>query len=432
MKPTWTGDIGVFGGTFDPVHVGHLVAATEALHALALEAVLFVPAADPPHKRTRAKTTSDHRIAMLALAIAGNERLAISRVDVDRPGPHYTVDMLAQLRDEHPQARLHFLMGSDSLAELATWHEPQRLPQLACLVVLNRPGEPPDLVTLEAVIPGLRSALRVVAMPPIGISGTDLRQRVVDGRPIRYQVAESVRSYIERHGLYHEAPTAARPAPTLLTGALPAAPRLPLPMAELLIATTNAGKLAELAALAEGLAERIRTPSDLGLALRVAEEGTTWWEHALAKAKAYAQASGLPALADDSGLEVDALGGQPGLQSARWLQGSDAERWRSLLARMRDVPWEKRTARYTSATAIAWPDGHAECAQGSVEGRIAWAPRGKGGFGYDPVFLVEDAGYGGHVSMAELPMAEKNFVSHRGRAVRRLLAALAGNPSQRP
>ncbi len=406
-----SGDVGVFGGTFDPVHIGHLAAAMAALDALRLEMVLFVPAADPPHKQSLAKTAADHRIAMLALAMAGNERFAISRVDVDRPGPHYTVDMLAALQAEHPQARLHFLLGSDSLAELPTWHKPWRLPQLGRLALLRRPGEEPDLARLEEVIPGLTRALCQVPMPLLEVSGTDLRQRVAAGRRIRYLVPDAVGAYIERHGLY-------RPVGQTAQG-----PRQ-RPLNQLLIATTNPGKLAELAALAADLAGVVVRPADLGLELRVPEMGTSWLENAAAKAQAYARSAGLPALADDSGLEVDALDGEPGLHSARWCSGGDTERWQRLLALMDDVPWERRTARYRAVTAIAWPDGRTISAEGTVAGRIAWRARGRGGFGYDPVFLVEDGGYAGHVSMAELPAEEKNVISHRARAVRQLLAAL--------
>jgi nicotinate (nicotinamide) nucleotide adenylyltransferase/non-canonical purine NTP pyrophosphatase (RdgB/HAM1 family) len=434
--------LGVFGGTFDPVHVGHLIAAAEVQSALRLDAVLFVPAADPPHKRGVRKTPADHRTAMLALAIAGNAWFAISRADLDRPGPHFTVHLLELLRDENPDAKLFFLLGTDSLAELLTWHAPERLGGLATLVVVSRPGEQPDMGALEARIPGLRADLENVSMPLVGVSATDIRARVRSGRTIRYQVPDRVAEYIARHGLYGRARTpgasvsgpraparrgsgAASVKPSGRAERAPMAtvarsacdggytPRIP----RLLIATTNRGKLAELSVLAAALAAETIAPDDIGLSLDVPERGSTFAENAAAKASAYAEASGLPALADDSGLEVDALGGEPGVASARWVAGTDHDRRQALLARMGGVPLDDRTARYRSAAALSWPGGPCRIAEGVVEGRIALAPRGHGGFGYDPLFLVEDGGYGGHVTMAELPAAEKNRLSHRARAV---------------
>jgi len=138
-------------------------------------------------------------------------------------------------------------------------------------------------------------------------------------------------------------------------------------------------------------------------------------------ARAYAREFGIPALADDSGLEVDALDGFPGVLSSRWTAGADADRVEALLARMSDVPEGARTARFRSVAALALPDGRCATASGSVEGRIARGPRGTSGFGYDPVFLVEDGGYTGDRTMAELPPEEKNRLSHRVRAVTGLI-----------
>jgi XTP/dITP diphosphohydrolase len=195
-------------------------------------------------------------------------------------------------------------------------------------------------------------------------------------------------------------------------------------MTRLLVATTNPGKLRELTALLADLGLELVTPVDVGLDLDVAETGGTFAANAVLKARAFAAAGALPALADDSGLEVDALDGFPGVQSARWVPGSDADRVAALLARLAGVPAPRRTARFRSVAALAWPDGHAETADGHVEGRIALAPRGSGGFGYDPVFLVEDGGHAGDRTMAELPPDEKNRLSHRARAVAGLRGAL--------
>lgn len=197
----------------------------------------------------------------------------------------------------------------------------------------------------------------------------------------------------------------------------------------LVIATTNPGKARELRALLADLAPRLAvvTPADMGLDLDVAEDGTTFEANAVVKARAFADASGLPALADDSGLEVDALGGEPGVRSARWVPGSDADRVTALLARLAGVPAARRTARFRSVAALAVPAVEAVAtAAGAVEGRIAAAPRGTNGFGYDPVFLVEDGGLDGTRTMAELDAAAKNALSHRARAVAGLRGVLGG------
>jgi nicotinate-nucleotide adenylyltransferase len=202
--------VAVFGGTFDPVHHGHLIAAEEARHALALDQVLFVPAAVPPHKLGDSIAHAEHRVAMLRLAIAGNTAYALSRVDLDRPGPHFTVDMLRLVAaDLGPGTELFFLMGADSLADLPTWRDPAGVMTQAHLVVVDRPGYTPDLATLEARLPGLGARLSVVHMPLVGIAASDIERRVRQGRPIRYQVPEAVADYIAAHGLYSGAGGAA-------------------------------------------------------------------------------------------------------------------------------------------------------------------------------------------------------------------------------
>lgn len=190
--------------------------------------------------------------------------------------------------------------------------------------------------------------------------------------------------------------------------------------ARLLVATHNPGKLREYRRLLAGLPPALVSPADLGLDLDVAETGATFASNAALKAHAFARASGLPALADDSGIEVDALGGFPGVRSARWAPGTDADRVAALLERLAGVPAGRRSARFRAAVVLAWPDGTAMAAEGTVEGRIADRPIGTGGFGYDPVFLVEDGGYDGRLTMAELSGEAKDALSHRGRATRRL------------
>lgn len=190
-------------------------------------------------------------------------------------------------------------------------------------------------------------------------------------------------------------------------------------MIRLLVATNNPGKVREYEDLLVHLPFDITYPAREGMTLDVAETGETFEENARLKALAYAQASGLLTLADDSGLEVDALGGAPGVYSARYAgpDSSDADRYRKLLAALGDVPQPGRTARFHCVVALAWPDGRVRAAHGTVEGQIGVGPRGKHGFGYDPVFIV--AGYGG-LTMAELPPDVKNRISHRARAVQAL------------
>jgi XTP/dITP diphosphohydrolase len=194
-------------------------------------------------------------------------------------------------------------------------------------------------------------------------------------------------------------------------------------MRDLLLATTNRHKLEEYLSILAGIPFRLLSLADVHLELDVAETGTTFEENAVLKARTYAEASGLLSLADDSGLEIDALDGAPGVYSARFL-GKDTpytERFRVILERLQAVPAERRTARFRCCIALAEPhDGH-QVVEGVVEGLIAGAPRGSYGFGYDPIFLVPALGK----TLAELVPEEKHRISHRGRAAeqaRRLLA----------
>jgi nicotinate-nucleotide adenylyltransferase len=196
--------IGLLGGTFDPIHLGHLLMAEVAREGLALDQVLFAPAGDPPHKQGMAKTLAFHRTAMVERAIANNPYFALSRVDLERPGPHYTTDTVRLLRARHDLAAeaCFLIIGGDSLVDLPTWHNAPELATLCRMAVAHRPGFRPDLTGLEAAIPGIRSRLNWVEMPPIGVSSRDIRARVRAGQSIRYQVAEGVRAYIEQQGLY--------------------------------------------------------------------------------------------------------------------------------------------------------------------------------------------------------------------------------------
>jgi nicotinate-nucleotide adenylyltransferase len=194
--------LGVIGGTFDPPHYGHLVLAENARMQLSLVEVLFVPAGQPPHKPRRPVTPAHHRAAMVEAAIAGNPAFALSGVDMDRPGPHYTVDMLGILTSAYPDAALFFLMGGDSLAEFASWRDPSGIVAQAQIAVMKRPGWEADWESLAEAVPGIQGRLTLLDVPYLAISGTDLRRRARAGLPIRYLVPPAVEQYVRQHGLY--------------------------------------------------------------------------------------------------------------------------------------------------------------------------------------------------------------------------------------
>lgn len=194
---------GLLGGTFDPVHIGHLILAEEARDQLDLSVVYFVPAGDPPHKRDRRLAPVAHRVRMAEIAVAGNARFQVSRVDADRPGPHYTIDMVNLFRQQMPpRGELYFLMGYDSLAELPGWHQPQELVAACHLVALTRYNVPLDWDYLEAKLPGIRDRVTLLDMPELEIASQHIQARVRAGRSIRYLVPDAVCAYIREHELY--------------------------------------------------------------------------------------------------------------------------------------------------------------------------------------------------------------------------------------
>lgn len=194
--------LGVLGGTFDPPHIGHLILAQVARDTLNLERVLFVPAAQPPHKQDQGVTPPLHRFAMLQRAIQGNPHFEISRVDMDRQGPHYTSDTLSILRAQNRGYELFFLMGADSLSELMTWRAPEWIIAQATLAVMRRPNVPLNLDALEARLPGVRQRVVLVEAPLIEIAASTLRETVRRGHSIRYQVPDAVLEYINQQRLY--------------------------------------------------------------------------------------------------------------------------------------------------------------------------------------------------------------------------------------
>lgn len=194
--------LGLLGGTFDPPHNGHLLLARAARAQLNLDLVLWVVTADPPHKQERQITPVADRLDLVAAAIAGEPAFAISRVDVDRPGPHWAADTVALLQAEFPNAELFYLMGGDSLRDLPTWGRPREFVSCCTLGVLRRPGDEVDLASLEQKIPGLTERLRFVDVPPLNIASHEVRQRVRAGQPIDQLVPPAVARLIEDRGLY--------------------------------------------------------------------------------------------------------------------------------------------------------------------------------------------------------------------------------------
>ena len=193
--------LGLLGGTFDPPHYGHLLAAQEVAWRLNIDRVLFLPARQNPLKRGEASSSAEDRCEMVALAVADNPTFELSRLDLDRPPPSYTADLLRAL--QAPEHELFFLVGADILPELPKWREPQQIVQLARLVVVNRPGAPPpDLERVETVLPGVRERVERVQIPGVDVSSREIRKRVAAGRPIRYLTPPAVERYIMDRRLY--------------------------------------------------------------------------------------------------------------------------------------------------------------------------------------------------------------------------------------
>jgi nicotinate-nucleotide adenylyltransferase len=205
--PVVAGSLGLLGGTFDPIHHGHLAIAEEAREALGLERVLLVPAATPPHKPGRPVTPAEDRLAMLELAIAGNPAFAVSRVELDRGGRSYTADTLEALRAQRGTgaAEPWFILSAEALAEFPTWRRPDRILELCRLAVVPRAGhERLDVAWVTANLPGRESRVRFLPGPLLPISGSVVRRRAAAGRSVRYLVPDAVARYIAEHRLYTE------------------------------------------------------------------------------------------------------------------------------------------------------------------------------------------------------------------------------------
>ena len=209
--------VGVFGGTFDPVHLGHLVLAEQCREQARLDEVWFVPSARPPHKLDRPLTPFDRRAEMLALAVAGNPAFRVDQSEKDRPGPSFTADTLDDFRRRHPDCEFFLLIGSDTLKDLPSWRDPARVVEAATLLVVARPHSPvppPEQVRAALGLAGQAPLrLQVVQAPLIDIASRDLRDRAAHGRSLRYLVPRAVECYIEDKGLYRGDPAGPSPQP---------------------------------------------------------------------------------------------------------------------------------------------------------------------------------------------------------------------------
>ncbi len=192
--------LGVMGGTFDPIHYGHLVTAEEALVQFTLDEVVFVPTGQPWMKEGREVSPPEDRYLMTVIATASNPRFRVSRTEVDRDGPTYTVDTLRALAAENPDAELYFITGADAMFEIFEWKDPDEVLALTHFIAATRPGY--DLRRFEASGSTRQLHASVMNIPALAISSTDVRARIHEGRPIRYLVPEGVKSYIEKAGLY--------------------------------------------------------------------------------------------------------------------------------------------------------------------------------------------------------------------------------------
>lgn len=182
--------VGLFGGTFDPPHMGHLIVASDAFEALELDRLLFIPSAQPPHKQDQVTATAEQRVEMVRAAIAGDPRFALDDLEVRRRGTSYSVDTLRAIRERDPEAELFFLLGVDQMRALHTWREPDEVARLAHLAVMTRDGELPD--------PDTRFRHRTVHVTRVDISATEIRARLRTGRSVRYMVPEAVRGMVEK------------------------------------------------------------------------------------------------------------------------------------------------------------------------------------------------------------------------------------------
>lgn len=195
--------IGIFGGTFDPPHVGHLILAEECRTQLNLDKLLWVVTDNPPHKRYVSVSPIEDRVRLVQKAIKGNKAFILSRVDIDRPGPHFAIDTVNILKEENPGAQFFYLMGGDSLHDLPSWNRPQDFIGLCDGIgVMRRHADQVDLVSLEKLLPGITKKVLIVDAPILEISSKEIRQRVRDGQGFRYYLRDAVYRAVMDLGLY--------------------------------------------------------------------------------------------------------------------------------------------------------------------------------------------------------------------------------------
>ncbi len=193
----------MLGGTFDPIHIGHLIVAEALAYRLELDHVVFLPAANPPHKSGQPLSSAEDRLEMIRRSIAGASGFSVSEADLLRPGPSYTADMLTEIRDRVSSGTgLYFLMGMDSFRDFPTWYEPGRIGELAWLGVARRPGVDVSMIDIERQVPETRDRISIVNVPLIDISSSDIRERIRIGRNYRFHVTPTVADYIQDRGLY--------------------------------------------------------------------------------------------------------------------------------------------------------------------------------------------------------------------------------------
>jgi nicotinate-nucleotide adenylyltransferase len=198
--------LGIMGGTFDPVHFGHLVTAEEALVQFNLDKVVFMPTGRPVRKTHRHVSSAEDRYLMTVIATASNPDFAVSRMEIDRPGATYTVDTMVQLREQYgPRSDLFFISGADAVHEILTWKDAERFAQLCTFIAATRPGFVVDPSLLTPGAPGVvRPKVELMAVPALAISSSDIRARVAARQPVRYLLPEAVATYIKKNGLYRE------------------------------------------------------------------------------------------------------------------------------------------------------------------------------------------------------------------------------------
>lgn len=201
-KGTALARVGLLGGTFDPIHIGHLIIAEAARDQLRLDRVEFIPASDPPHKPDAAVSRAQHRLRMVEIAVSGSDHFVVNQCELDRPGPSFTADTLAQIQSARPGDVLHFVVGGDSLRDLPTWRDPERIVSLTRLAVIRRPGAEFDLAELERGIPGIQARTDFLDAPLIDIASRTLREAIRGGRSVRYLIPDLVIEYVESNALY--------------------------------------------------------------------------------------------------------------------------------------------------------------------------------------------------------------------------------------